>query len=114
MPDWSYCSKGIFDSASLANIQKAVMDMDAFADGNAECCLTHTLAPELAAVLKAETLKCDPIHLGKLMADHAQIDWRPILPRLSVPCLNLYGSESGCFPVEGLQAVGSLIPDCKN
>jgi hypothetical protein len=49
--------------------------MDAFADGNAECCLTHTLAPELSAVLKAETLKCDPLQLGKLMADHAQIDW---------------------------------------
>ena len=56
--------------------------MDAFADGNAECCLTHTLAPELSAILKSETLKCDPLQLGKLMADHAQLDW-VIAQRLS-------------------------------
>ena len=48
------------------------------------------------------------------MADHAQIDWRPILPRITRPCLNLYGSESGCFPVEGTKAVGEAIPNCEN
>ena len=62
----------------------------------------------------AETLKCDPDHLARLMADHAQLDWRPVLPRITKPCLNLYGTESGCFPVEGTIAVGELIPDCTN
>ena len=40
MSDWAHCSKGIYDASSLANIQSALLDMDAFADGNAECCLT--------------------------------------------------------------------------
>ncbi|KAL1523329.1 hypothetical protein AB1Y20_018275 [Prymnesium parvum] len=114
MADWSYCSKGIYDAQSLANIQAAVMDMDAFADGNAACCLSRAIPAELSTILKSETLKCEPLHLAKLMADHAQLDWRPLLPRISIPCLNLYGSESGCFPVEGCQAVGELIPNCKN
>ena len=37
MADWSsaYASKGIYDASSLANIQRAVCDMDTFADGNA-------------------------------------------------------------------------------
>lgn len=112
--DWSYGSKGIYDAASLANIQKVVQDMPAFAKGNAECCLTHALPAELMATLTAETLKCDPDQLGRLMADHAQLDWRPVLPRITKPCLNLYGDKSGCFPVEGTAAVGELIPDCKN
>ena len=51
MPDWSLGSKGIFDSASLARIQAAVQDLDAFADGNAECCLTKPPAAEVLALL---------------------------------------------------------------
>lgn len=114
MPDWAFGSKGIYDAASLANIQAALRDMDAFADGNAECCLSRAVEPAVLATLKAETLRCEAGQLGKLMADHAQLDWRPLLPRIRVPCLNLYGTESGCFPVEGTAAVGELVPDCAN
>lgn len=115
MPDWPHGSKGIYDSPSLANIQRAVLDMDAFADGNAECCLSKPPAADVLALLKAETLRCDPAHLGALMADHAPKDWRPILRRISVPCLNMYGTASGCFPVEGCEAVGALIgAGCRN
>lgn len=115
MPDWEHGSKGIYDAASLARIQDAVTrDMEGFAAGNAECCLTHTLPAPILATLTAETLKCDPSHLSRLMADHAQLDWRPVLPRIAKPCLNLYGTTSGCFPVEGTIAVGELIPHCTN
>ena len=115
MTDWPHCSKGIYDPASLANIQRAVRDLPSFAQGNAECCLTKPVDKALLDVLTEETLKCDPEHLGKLMADHAQLDWRPILPRISKPCLNLFGDDSGCFPVEGTAAVGDLIgANCVN
>ena len=114
LPDWTLGSKGIYDAASLANIQAALGDMSAFADGNAECCLSIPPSEEVLAVLKAETLKCDPHILGKLMADHAPKDWREVLKRIAVPCLNLYGTKSGCFPEAGCAAVGELIPDCRN
>jgi pimeloyl-ACP methyl ester carboxylesterase len=29
-----------------------------------------------------------------------------------VPCLNLCGATSGCFPLAGLEAVGEAVPDC--
>jgi len=58
-----------------------VLDLDSFADGNAECCLSKPPAAEVLALLKRETLKCVPDHLGKLMADHAPKDWRPLLRR---------------------------------
>ena len=54
------------------------------------------------------------LHLAKLMADHAPKDWRPLLPRITLPCLNLYGTQSGCFPPEGCEAVGTLIPNCRS
>ena len=114
LPDWTLGSKGIYDAASLANIQAALGDMSAFADGNAECCLSIPPSAEVLAVLKAETLKCSPQILGKLMADHAPKDWREVLKRITVPCLNLYGTKSGCFPEAGCAAVGELIPDCRN
>lgn len=42
-----------------------------------------------------------------------QLDWRPILPTIDIPCLNLVGRLSGVFPWEGCAVVGQLIPDCK-
>ena len=71
LSDWTLGSKGIYDAASLTNIQKAVQDLDSFADGNAECCLSKPVAAEVMALLKAETLLCTPSHLSALMADHA-------------------------------------------
>ena len=107
--DWNLGSKGIYDAASLARIQAAVLDLDSFADGNAECCLSKPPSSEVMVKLKSETLRCVPAHLGALMADHAPKDWRPILRRITVPCLNLYGTDSGCFPAAGCEAVTELI-----
>jgi pimeloyl-ACP methyl ester carboxylesterase len=115
MPDWQYGSKGIYDAKSLADVQAAVMqDMDSFADANAECCFSKPPSEEIVAMLKSETLLCRGEHLAKLMADHACKDWRPILGLISVPCLSLYGTDSGCFPPEGCEAVAELIPDCRS
>jgi hypothetical protein len=55
-------------------------------------------------------LRCKPEHLARLMADHTQLDWRPQLPHITVRCLNVIGCQSGCFPVQGCEAVNSLIP----
>jgi pimeloyl-ACP methyl ester carboxylesterase len=46
------------------------------------------------------------------MADHTQLDWRPVLPLLKLPCLNTVGGCSGVFPVEGCLHIGDLAPDC--
>jgi pimeloyl-ACP methyl ester carboxylesterase len=85
--------------------------MSAFADDNAACCLAAPLPDAaLSALLKAETLRCDPAALGALMADHTARDWRPLLPALRCPVLSLYGGKSGVFPPEGCAASGRLAP----
>ena len=43
----------------------------------------------------------------------AQLDWRPILPRIRVPCLNLIGRRSAVFPWQGTELVGRLVPACR-
>jgi len=86
--------------------------MAEFADGNAASCLTVKLAPAMLDVLSQETQKCMPAQLAALMRDHTHQDWRPLLPNIEVPCLNLYGDRSGCFPPEGPQFVSDAIPNC--
>jgi pimeloyl-ACP methyl ester carboxylesterase len=108
--DYKYPSKGIYDAKSLAIVQTELKeDLESFADGMAACCLSQPPPANILALLKAETLKCNAIQLGKLMADHAPADWRPVLPLITIPVLNLYGTTSGCFPAEGCALVGSLV-----
>lgn len=109
-PDWDLGSKGCYDAETLAGLQAALRrDLGAFADGNAACCLTKPIPEATLALLKAETLRCDPERLAALMADHTALDWRRLLPRISVPALSVFGSCSGCFPVEGLRTVARLV-----
>ena len=75
MPDWKLGSKGIYDSPSLANIQAAVQNMDAFADGNAECCLSKPPDAEVPKVgayhKKLCTQKGDQLFIG--LGDNRQV-----------------------------------------
>lgn len=112
--DWKLGSKGCYDPASLAALQHALKaDFKGFAAGNGECCLSQPQPPEVLDPLTNETLRCDPETLGRIMADHTQLDWRPLLPTIDIPCLNLVGSLSGVFPPEGCAVLGDMIPDCK-
>ena len=109
-PGWELGSKGCFDGESLGRLQAAlVSDLGAFADGNAACCLSRPITEATSALLKAETLRCDPRRLGQLMAEHTAADWRPILPTISAPCLVVYGPLSGCFPPEGCVYVAGAV-----
>lgn len=68
---------------------------------------------DVLRVLREETLKADAAALGLLMADHTALDWRPLLPRITIPCLNCIGARSGVFPLEGCAAVSALVPRCQ-
>jgi len=109
-PGWSLGSKGCNDAASLAKLQAALQeDLALFADGNAACCLSQPVPASTAALLKSETLRCSPAMLGAIMAEHTAIDWRPLLPTISAPCLVVCGALSGCFPVEGCTCVAEAV-----
>eukprot|EP00775_Hariotina_reticulata_P013434 gene13434-13562_t len=110
---WNLGSKGCYDAETLKNLQQQLMkDLGSIADGNAAGCLSLPVPAEVLQSLKEETLLCDPKALGLLMADHTGQDWRPVLPQLSIPCLNCVGGTSGVFPVEGCLKVQELAPFC--
>jgi pimeloyl-ACP methyl ester carboxylesterase len=111
-PGWTLGSKGCYDAATLAGLREALQGgMKEFAAGNVEACATLPLDEGLLAKLEEDTCKCQPTQLGDLMADHTQLDWRPILPQISVPVLNLAGRQSGIFPPAGTAEVAKRVQD---
>ena len=42
-----------------------------------------------------------------------QADWRAVLPRIGIPCLNVVAKQTRCFKSEGVEYVSKHIPDCK-
>ncbi|BDA49392.1 AB hydrolase superfamily protein YdjP [Coccomyxa sp. Obi] len=112
-PDWRMGSNGCYDAATLAALQtRLALDFESVADGVQAECLSRPLGHGMEEALKAETLRADPDALGRLMADHTQLDWRPLLPRIKIPCLNLVGRISKTFPWQGTAVVGQMIPNC--
>lgn len=111
--DWKCGSTGCYDIASLTRLQsKLESDFAGFAADNVKFCTSIPLGDEVVKVLEGETLKSDPYALGQLMADHTALDWRPLLKRIQIPCLNLVGRRSAVFPWWGPEAVGKLVPNC--
>ncbi|OQR89404.1 alpha/beta-hydrolase [Thraustotheca clavata] len=115
--DWNLYGYGCYDEASLAGIEKTLKtDLKAVAAGNLSSCLVRTDVPkEILDVLYSDVLKCKPEALATLMRDHTQLDWRPLLPLISIPCLNVIGGPNNkVFPMEGALTVGKMIPKCIN
>jgi pimeloyl-ACP methyl ester carboxylesterase len=110
---WELGSKGLKGPEDLANLQHLLKtDMPEFAAGNAKCCLVdpNSISKGLMEQLTQDTLRCDPVFLGKLMADHTQLDWRDLLKHSwRVPVLNLAGGKSDIFPVEGVAHINQLL-----
>jgi hypothetical protein len=93
-PDWTLGSKGCYNEATLHILQQQLAaDLGSIADGNASGCLSLPVPTDVLSELRQETMRCKPEALGAIMADHTQLDWRPVLPLLQLPCLNLVG---GC------------------
>ena len=42
-----------------------------------------------------------------------QADWRGVLPRIGIPCLNVVAKQTRCFKREGVEYVSKHIPKCK-
>ena len=118
--------QGCYDAATLAGLQAAVRGSSssstpsssgpdaAFARGNAEACLSMPIPAELDALLACETRKADKEALARLMADHTQGDWRPVVRNLrKQEALVVAGGESRIFPVEGCDWVAKNAPKSK-
>ena len=109
--DWKAGSTGCYDIASLTRLQcRLLSDFAGFARDNARFCSAASVPSDVIKVLEQETLRADGKALAALMADHTAIDWRPILRRIDLPCLNLVARRSAVFPYWGCEEVSRLCP----
>mmetsp|Transcript_30154 Transcript_30154/g.56824 ORF Transcript_30154/g.56824 Transcript_30154/m.56824 type:complete len:276 (-) Transcript_30154:372-1199(-) len=108
--DWEHGSNGCYNAECLAGLRARLLtDLAGCAKDTVKGCMQRP-TPEQVDFFSAETLKADGAFLGALMADHTQLDWRPLLPKINLPCLVMVGRKSQCFPWQGVQYVADNIP----
>jgi len=66
------------------------------------------------AWFKKQYLKCDLEFCGRLMEDHANLDFRDLIPTMRLPILNLIGGSSKCHQIAGMTYIGDHAPNAKN
>jgi pimeloyl-ACP methyl ester carboxylesterase len=59
-----------------------------------------------------QTLKMSPEHAATLLIDHANNDWRDVLPRINVPAL-VVGAKGSLFNPDGILWIASQIPEAE-
>jgi non-heme chloroperoxidase len=114
--DWCLGSTGCFDEASLKNLQSAVLkgpDLSEFADGNERACVAQGSDFKCEKEVKNCTMGCKPEALAELMADHTNLDWRPLVASLEKPALVAVGEKTQIFPWKGVAYVGSLMKNAQ-
>ncbi|RHY00121.1 hypothetical protein DYB37_001086 [Aphanomyces astaci] len=116
--DWALHSYGCYDEASLQALETTLTsNLASVAQGNLASCLVrpNDVPPAVLDHLAGDVLRCNPTALATLMRDHTQIDWRSLLPTITIPCLNIVGGpQNKVFPMDGALHVGRLLPHCVN
>lgn len=114
--DWRWGQPGCYDAESLAVLTTRLQyDPAGVARGVVLGCLGDTYVPQDEEVefLASEICKCPPQVRADIMTDHTHLDWRDLLPRMTVPTLVCVGRQSKVFPNEGTKYVGEHIPGAR-
>ncbi len=115
-PDWPHGLGGAFDGVQNAAVQAA---MRADWAGHSAAFLPHLFArhhaPDAALLAWAEReiARNDPAAMAALWASMAAQDYRALLPRITLPCLVLYGAESQLY-APGVSAwMAATLPNAR-
>ena len=99
---------GMFRRSVAENLQRAVLkgpDLSEFADGNERACLAEGSSFKCEKEVKECTMGCKPEALAELMADHTNLDWRPLVGSLEAGARGRW-REYAIFPWKGVAYVG--------
>lgn len=111
--EWTW-GGGCIDAEALAVLTTRLeYDPESVAKGTTGGCLTREPTPEEEAFFVGEMLKCPGWIQGTIMADHTHLDWRDLLPKITLPTLVLVARKGKIFPWEGSAYVGEQIPGAK-
>ena len=110
---WRWGQPGCYDAEALAVLSTRLeYDAKSVARGLVAGCFGDTVVPTPADIefLAGEIDKCPPKVRADVMSDHTHIDWRDLLPRVTLPTLVCVGRQSKIFPPQGSAYVGEHIP----
>ena len=112
--EWQLGSKSIFSEGSLAHVRAELRNNPRlFYEETVKACLTRAPTNVEMSMYVNESLKSSHWFLGKLMANHAHMDWRNVLPLVSCPALVFAGKKSKIFPWEGVAYAAENMPHAK-
>jgi pimeloyl-ACP methyl ester carboxylesterase len=83
------------------------------AEGLVHGCLHSKPTTEDVKYLADEISQCPVQARIDIMRDHTNLDWRDLLPLISVPALVCVGRKSAVFDWQGSAYVGEKIPGAK-
>ncbi|GJQ15754.1 hypothetical protein GpartN1_g7545.t1 [Galdieria partita] len=108
---WKLGSKTLPDYASLVHLEAALkMQPEAVFSQMVHDCLFREPSKKEVEYFVSISKEADAYFLGKLMQDHAQLDWRSTLPLLQCPCLVIYGAQSKIFPEDAALYLADKLP----
>jgi pimeloyl-ACP methyl ester carboxylesterase len=113
---WRWGQPGCYDAEALA-IFTVRLEYDAAGviRGLLPACFgeVYRPTPEEIEEFAGEIEKCPPRVQAEIMADHTHLDWRDLLPRITLPALVCVGRQSKIFPWQGSAYVGESIPGAR-
>jgi len=112
--DWCWGQPWCYDAETLAVLSTQLRyDPEGTARATVAACLTDKPTPKQEGFFIKEIVKCPAWIQATIMADHTHLDWRDLLPHITLPTLVIVGRKSKVFPWEGSAYVGEHIPSAK-
>lgn len=112
--DWTWGSNNLYGAEALAalNVQLAY-DPRGVAEGTVRGCYYGEPPQDELDHLVNEIEACPGSVRAAIMSDHTTLDWRDLLPQITVPSLVMVGRHSDIFPWQGSAYVGEQIPNAR-
>eukprot|EP00871_Galdieria_phlegrea_P002687 jgi/Galph1/3419/GphlegSOOS_G2069.1 len=108
---WKLGSKTLPDYASLVHL-KSMLEFkpESVFQQNVHGCLFREPSQKEVEFFVSIAKQADVSFLSKLMEDHANQDWRFILPLIHCPCLVIYGKQSKIFGEDSALYLADKLP----
>jgi len=112
--DWKLGQTGCYDAEALSVLcTRLEYDVRGVAEGSVHGCMTEIPSGEELDFFAGEIEQCPGRVQAAIMTDHTNLDWRDLVPRITLPSLVLVGKKSKIFPWQGSAWVGEHIPGAR-
>ncbi|MGI6152672.1 MAG: alpha/beta fold hydrolase [Christensenellaceae bacterium] len=113
-PDWKWGQNGCYDAEMFARMATELeLAPRKNAEGLPHAAMLREPTEEEVKYIADEITNCPPKVRIDIMRDHTNLDWRDILPHITLPSLVLVSRQSTIFDWQGCAYVGEQIPGAK-